>query len=547
MPDDNTDQPHGNRTESITLRFSDMAYGGEAVGRDPATGMAVFAWPAIEGEEATVVVTGRRKNLLRGLIAEVRSPSPLRVTPPCPYFGRCGGCQWQHIEYSGQAGFKHHILRAQLQRIGGLPDPDPLLRPPVVSPRDFHYRNTSHFAIEPASLRLGYFKRESHQIIAVESCPISNEGINRAIPLVNMLIARCVWTGIETPDMEHKGIMQVWKVAVRASERTGHLAVVLHSRPGGRAVALTGARTGRPPAAHPDGRPDSGPGPDEGHQPGANPIISIRRRDVRKALQALARTGTGTGTGTGPEPPITVVEVMDDGTVNLLGETRAASLVTSEAMADLLAGEPLKSRAKDEEQAAPVRHGPPLGAWVERLAGRTFWVAPDSFFQVNTQAADLLLAEVAEHVPPGVDLLVDAHAGVGTFAIALADRAKRVVGFEVDGAAVHSSRWNALANNVAHADFRRGRAEDLMARLPAGERPDLVLLDPPRSGCHPSLLAEIIRRQVPRIVYVSCDPGTLARDIKILATAYDLVSARVVDLFPQTYHIETVAMLERRP
>jgi 23S rRNA (uracil1939-C5)-methyltransferase len=94
-------------------------------------------------------------------------------------------------------------------------------------------------------------------------------------------------------------------------------------------------------------------------------------------------------------------------------------------------------------------------------------------------------------------------------------------------------------------ESRKGRAEELLPRLGPNEKPSAIILDPPRAGCHPSLLAEIARRQVPRLVYVSCDPSTLARDIKLLAGSYGLSSARVVDMFPQTYHIETVAVLER--
>src|SRR5262249_23931147 len=102
-------------------------------------------------------------------------------------------------------------------------------------------------------------------------------------------------------------------------------------------------------------------------------------------------------------------------------------------------------------------------------------------------------------------------------------------------------------SNVQNVEFRQGRAETLLTRLRRDEQPDLILLDPPRSGCHPDLLTEIARRQIPRVIYVSCDPSTLARDIKLLAPNYSLTSARVVDMFPQTFHLETVAVLDRQP
>jgi 23S rRNA (uracil1939-C5)-methyltransferase len=189
--------------------------------------------------------------------------------------------------------------------------------------------------------------------------------------------------------------------------------------------------------------------------------------------------------------------------------------------------------------------GPPLGAWVERLAGRHYWVAPDAFFQANTPVAERIVAEVEEHIGGRKGAMVDAHAGVGTFAVMMAQRAAQVYAFETDSAAVHSARWNASAHNLRNISVQQGRAEQLLPRLAWSVKLDLALLDPPRAGCHPALLKELANREVPRIVYVSCDPSTLARDIKALSQSYRLVSARMFDMFPQTYHLETVAVLDR--
>src|SRR5215210_7453136 len=113
-----TPQPPPELPTPIT--FNDMAYGGDAVGRDPESGVTVFAWPAIEGEVARVEPRVSRNNLVRGIISELIEPSASRTIPLCPYFGTCGGCQWQHITYDAQLSFKHKILRSQLERIGGV-------------------------------------------------------------------------------------------------------------------------------------------------------------------------------------------------------------------------------------------------------------------------------------------------------------------------------------------------------------------------------------------------------------------------------------------
>jgi 23S rRNA (uracil1939-C5)-methyltransferase len=266
-------------------------------------------------------------------------------------------------------------------------------------------------------------------------------------------------------------------------------------------------------------------------------LIEIPRRSVRRAIAALSRSADNTG-----PPAVTAVEVMDDGTVNSLGETRGAGSASSEAVADMLSGASLRA----VHPPAGTAQRPPLGAWIERLGGRSYWVAPSAFFQTNTAAAELLLAEVARHLPGPLDLLIDAHAGVGTFALHLAPRSRRILAFELDGSSIDSGEWSARTTNITNVEFRRGRAEELLPRLAPTEKPSAVILDPPRAGCNPSLLADIARRQVPRLVYVSCDPSTLARDLKLLAPTYQLTSARVVDMFPQTYHIETIALLEHK-
>lgn len=515
----------------MRVRLTDMAYGGDAVGRDPDSGLAVFAWPGISGEEVAVDVNFRRPNLERGVITEVYEASQLRTEPPCPYFGACGGCQWQHIDYEGQVRFKQGILAAQLSRMGGIADPQALMQPPVQSPGTFRYRNTSHFAIHPQTRKLAYFKRNSHDLIAVDECPISNDGINLLIPRLNAFLTQSATS--EELQMEPRGVMRVWKIAIRHSEATGQAVVVFHTRSSG--TATPGPRSAQSRRRHTTGRPDEGPNMDE--NPEANPVFLLRRRDVKRALELFAP-----GDAEGGQAALTVVEVMDDGTVNLLAATREAAAVTAEAVADTLTGAYVGDRGHGSDIGRAM---PPLGAWFERLGGHNYWVAPDAFFQVNTGGAEAMMAEVLAALPDSIDLLLDAHAGVGTFALAAAGRAKMVVGFEMSGPAVASARWTAMVSSVSNAEFRQGRSEVLIRHLPEDRRPDAVVLDPPRAGCNPLLLREIMRREVPHIVYVSCDPGTLARDVKLLSAQYSLASTRVIDMFPQTYHIESVSVLKR--
>ncbi len=527
---------------ALNIEFTDMAYGGDAVGKDTTSGFTVFAWPAIKGETADVEVILQRPNHVRALVTKLHTLSPLRAEPPCPYFGPCGGCQWQHITYPGQIQFKHETLRSQLERFGGVMGLDTILQAPIAAPAPFGYRNSSHFAIHAETKSLAYYKGDSHSLLPVATCPISNSGINRTIPIVNSLLGQALSEEILRGD--YKGIMRAWKVSIRSSMVTGQTVVVFYSEAGGQASKQKShgrrmtVRSARRITNH---RPDVSAGPNDDIVPESSPALMLSRREIKRAVNALSKEHNQDA-----EPlALTVVEIMGDGTVNLLGVTEAAGSLASEALAEVVSGSLLRPETSRSADAIK-RATPPLGAWLERLGEHGYWVAPGAFFQVNTAAAEEMLAEVLRHMPKRVSFAVDAHCGVGTFALALAGRATKVEGFETDTSAVASAQWSAQTSDIKNVEFRVGRAEQLLGRLPSTLHPDLVLVDPPRSGCHPDLLREITQRAVERVIYVSCDPSTLARDVKALAGNYDLKSARVIDMFPQTYHIETVAVLDRR-
>ncbi len=177
----------------------------------------------------------------------------------------------------------------------------------------------------------------------------------------------------------------------------------------------------------------------------------------------------------------------------------------------------------------------------ERVGGREFRVASPSFFQVNTAQAERLAALVRDRAAlTGNEVLVDAYTGVGTFGVLLAPYARRVIAIEESEAAVRDAAGN--AEGVPNFEIRQGRAEDVLAAM--SERPDVVILDPPRVGCRPEALAALLRMRPSRAVYVSCDPAALARDLSALVEGGLAVeSVEPVDMFPQTHHVECVATL----
>jgi 23S rRNA (uracil1939-C5)-methyltransferase len=182
----------------------------------------------------------------------------------------------------------------------------------------------------------------------------------------------------------------------------------------------------------------------------------------------------------------------------------------------------------------------------EGMGGHRFRIRPSSFFQTNTPQAHRMAALVLERLPSGAETtLVDAYCGVGTFARLLADRAGKVIAIEESASAIRDARWN--LRDATNVEIVQGKVEDVLPRM--AQPLDGLVIDPPRAGCQRAVLDALVQRRVPRFVYVSCSPDTLARDLAYLCrerAAYRVISVQPLDMFPQTAHIENIAALEAR-
>ncbi len=235
--------------------------------------------------------------------------------------------------------------------------------------------------------------------------------------------------------------------------------------------------------------------------------------------------------------------LMNDRTNELLaelqdycGETTALSIRASDATGDYL----VQPTLKNPDVGIPTGQK----SYRESVAGREFQVASPSFFQVNVEQA-ARLAELAKGALQltGSETVLDAYAGVGTFAVLLAPYAGRIIAVEESTAAIADARENAAG--LPNVEFLTGKVEDVLPDLDAA--PDAVILDPSRSGCQPTALDTLLKLAPPRIAYVSCNPESLARDLAILCRRYRVDSVQPVDMFPQTHHVECVATLSLKP
>ncbi|MCD6520478.1 MAG: 23S rRNA (uracil(1939)-C(5))-methyltransferase RlmD [Anaerolineae bacterium] len=405
--------------KEITLTLHDMAHGGEAVGY--AEGKAIFVPLAIPGETVRVQIVQEHKRWARGHLVQVLEVSPQRTPPPCPYFGLCGGCHWQHIDYQAQLHYKTEIVRHQLERIGKQKSPP--VQPTIGMADPWAYRNHIQLAYAPEGA-LGYYALRSYELIPINECLIAH-------PLLNELRAAL--------EVDFEGIE---RISLRAGVATGEQMVILE---GGREL----------------------------------PALEV-------------------------DMPVSCVFWSEAGELFVLAGS---------------------------------------SYYHERLLERTFRISAPSFFQVNTSQAERMIEIIAQYLElQPYETLLDAYCGVGTFALTLGLSAAHIWGIE-------SSPWaiaDAQANDPDQVvEFIEGDIAQVLADSPI--RCDAIVLDPPRTGCTPQALEALARCQASRIVYVSCDPATLARDIATLTQwGYSLSQVQPIDMFPQTYHIETIALLRRR-
>ena len=429
----------------MQLKIEKLVYGGDGLGRLPADqhgpGKTVFVPFVLEGETVEAEVTEQKAGFSRARLSSVTAPSAGRTQPECPYFQRCGGCQYQHTDYPNQLAIKAKVLRETLWRTAKieLTCPLELHRSP-----EWNYRNRTRLKIQTApEFALGYYKFKSHELLPIEQCPISS-------PLINRAIAR-IWSA----GREGKIPGAVLEVELFADAFDAALLVELYCRQG----------TPRREA-----------------------------RDIAERFTAIFPGAKG-------------VSIFAFPSAKALPELRLAHLGSAEISYETKAF--------------------------------TYRVGAGAFFQANRFLVDELV-ELATKAASG-KLALDLYAGVGLFSAVLSKSFRQVISVE--------------ASQTCFSDLRHNCGQKVKAVLattekylsqPSGIHPDFVVADPPRGGLGETVVRSLARLEVPRVAYVSCDPSTLARDLGTFGgLGYRVAEAHLIDLFPQTFHIESVFHLTR--
>ncbi len=431
----------------MRLHIESIAYGGDGVAHSP-DGRVVFIPATCPGDVVEATVISEQSRYLRATLGEILEPSPDRVQPPCPYFGVCGGCQWQHVATQAQREAKTNAVRDALARIGSIGNP--VVLDCIASDADYGYRNKIelHAASDHGRLVLGFARAGSSDVIAIAECMLLPKKV-RALP-------RSLQGALRY--LSGSSDLEISRVTIRAAARTNSLQIAIWT----------------PPGAFP------------------------RHAAAKTIIDA-----------TGADSVVRVLSKKDEAVRKIV-------------KVEILAGKPV---------------------WSERLGEHRMAVSAPSFFQVNTKAAEHLVSNVIESIAcDGTDRVLDAYAGVGTFTVPLAQRAGEVAAIESSKYALGDLERN-LEGVDGFVEIHPGDAGRIIGDL---GRMDLVVVDPPRAGLGDQALVSVVAARPSKIAYVSCDPTTLARDASALLEAgYSLVRAQPVDLFPQTYHIETVAIFEK--
>ena len=431
-------------------------YSSEGLGIVRIDGAVVFVPQAIRGEEIDLKITKVMKTAAAGEIVKIRKPSPERAKPECPYFGKCGGCDFQHLSYTEELWAKRQRVQDALTRVGGTD----LKVEEILGAKDpMHYRNKSQYPVG-ADGAIGFFQARSHKVVPIDRCLIQSEISDKTAKAVGAWMKRYKIA----PYDERTGKGLVRHVYVRVNKQGESLCCVV----------LNGKQAPREPEL-------------------AAYIQSAAPKTVGVVINVNTRRGN---------------VILGDQYRTIWGENHL----------------------------------------MDTLCGLTFKLSVPSFYQVNRAQAEVLYGKALEFAGlTGEETVLDLYCGTGTITLCMASKAKKVIGAEIVAPAIEDARQNARRNKIENAEFFCGDAADIAAKLEKeGLRPDVITVDPPRKGLAPEVIASVAGMSPERVVYVSCDPATLGRDIKIFAGfGYKAVRAVAVDMFPATCHVEAIMLLQR--
>ena len=496
------------KNEEFEIEITDMTDEGLGVGKH--NGFTWFIKDSIVGDTVLCGVTKLKKNYGFARVIRIIKPSADRREAPCPIARQCGGCQIQQMSYEAQLRLKSAKVRNALIRIGGFAPEhiDEILEPIVPSEKQFRYRNKAQFPIgrdKEGNICAGFYAGRTHSIIPCKDCLLGAEENGLILDTVMDWMKRY---HIEPYDERSlKGIVR--HVLIRKSSLGGFMVCLVINKD-------------RLPKAE---------------ELKAMLLSSLEASGIR--LESLSWS---------PNTEATNV-IMGKSFETIYGESYIEDCIRireyipdmeKEGKEGSLSGELPGAWAYEAEDVSASEEGSEI----------RFRISPLSFYQVNPGQMERLYAGALEFAGlNGRETVWDLYCGIGTISLFLAKKAGFVYGVEIVPQAIEDARSNAALNHMDNTEFFVGKAEEVLPRWyaeHAEENADVIVVDPPRKGCDEACLETMIKMQPKRIVYVSCNPATLARDLKYLTEqGYELKKARPYDMFPQSVHVECVVLMSK--
>ena len=477
-------RPMYKKKEIVSVKILDIADKNQCFGRLD-DGMSIFVQGAVAvGDTVKAEIFKIKKKFLVARFKKLLEPSPHRIEPICSYFGLCGGCKWQHMEYTEQLRLKQKQVQDALEHLGHFSEIT--CEECIPAPHLFGYRNKMDFSFtdlryltpdemelapgqhqKPLDFALGFHAPGCYaKAIDIDHCDLSTELMNVAL---NTTRAFC---------LKHKDELPIYSTR----SHTGELRnlVVRH---GGNTDEFM-----------------------------VNLVTSTHNPTLMKQLCADLRA--------------------------VLGE-KLTTFVNSTTSA--------KNTVAFSEKEF-VLHGE--GFITDRLGNYTYRISPNSFFQTNTAQAEILYEKILEiaQIKP-TDIVYDLFCGTGSITLFAAPHCKKILGIELVESSILDARKNAKRHQIENATFIQldlKEIKNIQQEMADFGSPDVVITDPPRAGMNPKAVKALLEIAPPTILYVSCNPASLARDGEMLCENgdYKLVHAQPIDLFPQTNHVETIARFE---
>jgi len=479
----------GDKLSNIVVET--MAAEGKCIAR--VEGLVIFLQGCAPGDTVEVELTKIKSNFLEGRVTAIQKLSPNRTEPICEHFGTCGGCSWQHINYKTQLEYKQQQAVDNLERIGGLDLPP--IKSIIPSAKTDYYRNKLDYTFTANR----WLTKEELEVKKNLPSP-DGEGGRRPDEAFE------VGLGYHIPRMYDK-VFDVKQCYLQPNPSNAIRLLV-------KEIAVK---------------------------------ENIPFFDLRKQIGFL-RTLTIRTANSGE-----VMVILQVTSKNMEWTEKILKAITEKFPQVTSANYIINGKKNDTFADLDVicwKGNPYITEKMLTPAGSTtlqFRVGPKSFYQTNSdQAYELykVAAQMAEL--KGDELVYDLYTGTGTIANFVASQSKKVIGLEYVAAAIEDAKANSKLNNISNTEFFAGDIKDLLDDefLNQHGRPDVIITDPPRGGMHEDVCKMLLKALPKRIVYVSCNPATQARDLKILSEKYSITAVQPVDMFPHTVHVENVVRLD---